>query len=90
MHNFPQYCIIQQRAKYGRKAEKQKYCTQQNEINDVVGFLFFFFFCSFFKQQVSEHTSLFSDGHEEHFNGFSTALSWLGIIPRDLQNFLIE
>ena len=62
------------RGKYGRKAEQQKGCTQQNDINDFVGFLFFFF-CSFFKQQVSEHTRLFSDGHEEHFNGFSTALS---------------
>ena len=41
-----------------------------------------FFFCSFFKQQVSEHTRLFSDCHKEHFNGFSTALSWLEIIPR--------
>ena len=51
---------------------------------------FFFFFCSFFKQQVSEHTRLFSDCHKEHFNGFSTALSWLEIIPRYLQNFLIE
>ena len=71
---FPTVLHYTTARKYGRKAEKQKYCTQQNEIYDVVGFLLFFF-CSFFKQQVSEHTRLFSDGHEEHFNGFSTALS---------------
>ena len=49
-----------------------------------------FLFVHFFKQQVSEHTRIFSDGHKEHFNCFSTALSWPGIIPRNLQNFPIE
>ena len=90
MHNFPQYCIIQQRENTDGKRNNKKGCTQQNEINDFVGFLLMFFFCSFLKQQVSEHTRLFSDGHKKHFNGFSTALSWLGIKPHDLQNFLIE
>ena len=70
MHNFPQYCIIQQRAKYGRKAEKQKCCTQQNEINDVVSF-----FVRFSSNKSLSTPDFFSDGHEEHFNGFSTALS---------------
>ena len=58
--------------KYGRKAEQQKGCTQQTGINAVVGFFFFFFF---FSSSNSGHTRLFSDGHKEHFNGFSTALS---------------
>ena len=35
------------RGKYGRKAEQQKGCTQQNDINDFVGFLLFFFFVRF-------------------------------------------
>ena len=42
-----------------------------------------FCFVHFFKQQVSERTRPFSDGHKEHFNCFSTALSWPGIIPRE-------
>ena len=80
MPNFPKYSIIQQRKKYGRKAEQEKGCTQQTEIN--VGF--FFPFGLFFKQKVSKHTRLFSDGHKEYLNGSSTALSWLEIIPRNL------
>ena len=86
MQNFPQYCIVQQRHNTDGKRKKQNGCTQQTEIVAVVvAFLFFFF-----KQQVSEHTRIFSDGHKEHFNCFSTALSWPGIIPRNLQNFPIE
>ena len=68
---FPTLLRYTTARKYERKAEQRKGCTRQNEINAVVGF----FFGSFFKQQVSEHTRLFSDDHKEHFNGFSSALS---------------
>ena len=70
---FPTVLHFATAQKYERKAEKQKGFTQPTEIVAVV----VFFFCSFFKQQVSEHNILFSDGHKEYFIGFSTALSWL-------------
>ena len=69
---FPTVLHCATAQKYGRKAEKQKGFTHPTEIVAVV---VFFFFCSFFKQQVSKHNILFSDGHKEYFIGFSTALS---------------
>ena len=35
MHNFPQYCIIQQRQNTDGKRNEQKGSTQQTEINAV-------------------------------------------------------
>ena len=86
MQNFPQYCIVQQRHNTDGKRKKTKRLHTTNRNCSCCHF----FFIHFFKQQVSENTRIFSDGHKEHFNCFSTALSWPDIIPRNLQNFPIE
>ena len=46
---FPTVLHYTTARKYGRKAEQQKGCTQQNDINDFVGFLLLFFFLFVFQ-----------------------------------------
>ena len=54
--------------KYVLGAEQQKSCTQQTENVAVIGFL------TFLKQQVSENTRLFPDGHKEQLDCFNRTL----------------
>ena len=60
-----------------------KSCTQQTENVAVIGFL------TFLKQQVSENTRLFPDGHKEQLDCFNrTLLTWNNTTQR--ANFRIE
>lgn len=75
------HCTTMQ--KYGLGAEQQKSCTQQTENVAVIGFL------TFLKQQVSENTRLFPDGHKEQLDCFNcTLLTWNNTTQR--ANFRIE
>ena len=85
MQNYPQYCIVQQRHNMDGKRKKQNGCTQQTELVAVViSFLFIFssnksLSTPEFFLMVIKNTLIVSPRH-----------SWPGIIPRNLQNFLIE
>ena len=81
MPNFPQYSIIQQRENTDGKRNKKKVAPNKPKLMLLSGF---FPFGLFFKQKVSKHTRLFSDGYKEYLNGSSTALSWLELMPRHL------
>ena len=68
---FDGYCIKQQLENKDGKRNNKKVAPNKPKLM----LLSVSVFCPFFKQQVSEHTRLFFDGHKEHFFGFSPALS---------------
>ena len=84
VHNFPQYCIIQQRTNTYGKRKNKKVAPNKPKLMLMSASVF----VRFSNNKSLNTPDFFSDGHKEHFFGFSSALSWLGIIPRYLQNFM--
>ena len=73
MQNFPQCCIVKQ-CNYTDGERNNKKITP----NKPKMLLLTDFFCSFLKQQVSQHNRIFPDGHKEQLDGFlnRTLLTW--------------